>query len=358
MKTTRLLMAFLMISVALFSSSCSSDDDNNSNSDFNPLHLHGAFVTCEGNFNSNNGSVSFLNSETGVLQNGLYENKNSKALGDIVQSFAVAGDNGYIVVNNSQKVEVVDMETFENRGTITGVNYPRYFLQVNNSVGYLTNGANAGKVYVIDLAKNVKIDSVEVGNGPEDLKISGDFVYVANSGGWGTDHTVSVIDPVKHEVYATISVGDSPVALQVDQNGDVWVLCKGLGSWNGGPTNAKLIKIDRSTMKVVKTFDFGGALTSFGTRLIAMDPEGKNIYFENGGIFKMSIEASELPTQAFVTAPNGSFYGIAVDPKKGDIYGFEQDWNGGRGKMFQYNSQGKELNTFEVGIGPNGIVFY
>lgn len=362
-KTFQLWITLCVVAASTIFTGCKKDDVNDS--DFNPKHFHGAFITCEGGFNANNGSISFLDDNTGKVANHFYESVNGSGLGDIVQSFSVAGDKGYIVVNNSQKIEVVDMVTFKKIGTITELDYPRYFLGVDNKRGYLTNGSGAGQVLVIDLANDEIIDRVDVGNGPEALVKVGDKVFVANSGGFGVDETVSVIDTRNgdNKLIENITVGKCPVAMVVDKNNDLWVLCKGVYSYTENKVlhNARLVKINTTKYSIEKDLEFEGTLGSYGTRLLGISPEKDVLYFGNGGIFKMNISSETLPAEALINAPSGSFYGLAVIPDNGDLYGFEQVWTGGQsgpGKMYRYNNNGEKIDDFTTGIGPNGVVFH
>lgn len=108
-------------------------------------YTHGAFITNEGAFGSSNGSLSYFDLDSLTVQNNLFNQVNSRPLGDVVQSFSVHNNRGYIVVNNSQKVEVVDMETFNSLGVIEGLSYPRHFLGVSETKGYISNGAFQGR---------------------------------------------------------------------------------------------------------------------------------------------------------------------------------------------------------------------
>ena len=70
---------------------------------------NGTFVLHEGNFQGGNASLSFLNNFTGIMSNGVFTAVNSIPLGDVGQSMTIWDDKGYIVVNNSGKIEVVDL---------------------------------------------------------------------------------------------------------------------------------------------------------------------------------------------------------------------------------------------------------
>jgi len=90
----------------------------------NSGYEHGIFVTNEGAFGNSNGSVSYVGKDSATAVNHLFEMVNGRPLGDVVQSMTVANDKGFIVVNNSQKVEVVDIKTFQSIGVIPGWSIP------------------------------------------------------------------------------------------------------------------------------------------------------------------------------------------------------------------------------------------
>ena len=117
-------------------------------------------------------------------------------LGDILQSFNMIEHTGYLVVNNSQKVVSVDMNTFKKSGEIKGLSYPRYIHKVSATKALLSNGNGFGgdKLYVIDLPTFKITDSITVGKGPETFATVGSNVYVCNSGAWADDSTLSVIN--------------------------------------------------------------------------------------------------------------------------------------------------------------------
>ena len=179
---------YILLTVTLINS-CSSGPDRPVN---NPLFDDGYFVTNEGNFGSGNGSVSFI-SNNGSVQNDVFYNTNMFYLGDVVQSMTTANDKGYIVVNNSGKVEVVDMDSMNHIKTIENVGSPRYFTQVTQDKAYLSDW-NSNSVHIIDLTTDNVYGSIPVGAGPESITVANNKAYVCNVGGWGLENTVSVID--------------------------------------------------------------------------------------------------------------------------------------------------------------------
>ncbi len=354
----RNLFQLILISLAgsLFFTSCMKTPTPPEDTGF----LHGAYIVNEGAYNHNNGSVSYLDLDSSYIINNLFLGVNGRPLGDVVQSFTVAGDKGLIVVNHSAKVEVIDLKTFVSLGTITGCDYPRYALYLGNDKAYLTNGAFAGKVYVLDLQNLTITDSITVGNGPETMLRTEDFVYVANSGGWSVDSTVSVIDVTKNEVVKTIPTGDNPVAMTLDHNGNIWVLCKGKvvydQNWNVvAETDSKLERISPSSQAVEESYVIGQKGDYFSPVRLTADNTGEVIYFiEHDGIYAMDAGAGEIPATPLVT---GSFYGLGTDPLHGLLYALEAGDFTGPGLLKRYQPDGSLMDTVSVGIAPNGIVF-
>ena len=175
----------------------------------------------------------------------------------------------------------------------------------NGSKGYVSCWKN-GEVAVVDLNTNTITKKVKVGVGPEAVKVVGNKLFVANSGGWGVDKTVSVIDLTTETVIKTIDVKDCPRDIVVDKTGNLWVLCAGSVLYDAnfnvvGNTTSALCKIDPSTYTVT-TLTISEAIHPVQLRI---NGNGDNLFygadFGSKGIFKMSITATATPTVAAVS---------------------------------------------------------
>ncbi|MFT5077429.1 MAG: hypothetical protein ACI85B_002499, partial [Flavobacteriaceae bacterium] len=99
----------------------------------------GILITNEGPFGEGTGTVSFISEDFSSTSGSIFNTVNNLDLGNIVQSMGFNGENAYIVVNNSNKMHVVNRYTFELIATIeTGLDNPRNFVAVENT-GYVTN---------------------------------------------------------------------------------------------------------------------------------------------------------------------------------------------------------------------------
>ncbi len=323
-------------------------------------YARGVLISCEGAFNGNNGSVSWFDPDSGIVVNYLFEKVNGRPAGDVVQSVTIAGELAVIVANNSGKIEVVDLETFESVSTITGFSYPRYFACSGNGSGYLSNGSIEGHVYMIELESGTITDTIEVGMGPEQMVIAGQYLYVANSGGWAFDNTVSVIDINTNEVTATIEAGDVPVALAADSYNNVWVLSRGRVVYNETwteiieETDSRLVRINTQTGEADRNIVTGTPGDGFNPSWLSVSPDGNTLYYgEADGIYSLDVNGLHQPSEPLI---EGSFSFAAFCQATGRIFALEITDYASPGKLHIYNGTALE-ETYETGIAPQGLAF-
>lgn len=318
-------------------------------------NLKGMFVVCEGVFGQANGDISFYDSKSDQSTKNLFFSANGVTPGDIVQSFEIADTLGFIVVNNSQKVIVVNMKDFKVVKTISGFSYPRSVVRADENTVYVSNGDgySGNYIYSIDLITLKKTDSLAVTTGPEKLVLNNSKVYAAIAGGWKNDgNTIVEIDPISFTIVNTFTVALVPVDITSDKNNNIWAYCKGVPDYSNYPnvtyTNAGISKINVSS-KVVNTFPLT-TISSSGINNIAASKDGSMIYYLNDGLYSLSITATALPTSKVV---NQTFYGIDVDPGNDNIVCLD-DVNS---KAVVYNSSGVKQFDFETAAYPNSVVF-
>lgn len=347
LQNTLLLCAGAVITLT----SCERDPDPDITAD----NLKGMFVVCEGAYGSAEGDITWYDTEDGSSVKSLFYSVNNTELGDIVQSFAIADTLGFIAVNNSQKVTVVNMKSFTTVKTLNNFSYPRSVTRVDENTIYVTNGNGSADnyIYSIDLTTLKKSDSLEVTTGPETLLTVGNKVYASISGGWNNDgNTVIEINPSTFTITKTYTVGSCPVDLVADKDQNIWVYCKGAPDYSNYPnisyTGMGLSKINVTTGNVT-TYPFTD-MVSPGIYNIAASTDGSTIYYLNDGLYAISSTAASLPSSPLVS---GSFYGIDVDPENGNLIGLDVV----NSKAVVYNTNGIEQFNFETGDYPNAVVF-
>ncbi len=314
----------------------------------------GVLITNEGNFQSGNASVTFYDTDEQAVQEKIFETTNNQPLGDVLQSITVDGNRTYLTVNNSQKIEIVNTNDFKSIGTINGLTSPRHLLVINETTAYVSD-LYAAAISVIDLTTNSIISTIPIGGASEEMVKIGDEVFVTQPSLFDNySQQLFVINTNMNEITDSITVGYNPSNLQLDRNNQLWVVCngdRGIANQFGG-----IYRINPNNKTVTLTLPFTDAQTSFYPRL-AMNAEKEQLYFLKLGVFKMSIEATELPTTPFIE-PNGrDIYGLGVHPATGNVYIGESGNFVQRGTVTIYDHTGTELNSFKAGVGINGFYF-
>ncbi|MBM3448201.1 MAG: hypothetical protein FJX90_03735 [Bacteroidetes bacterium] len=314
----------------------------------------GVLIVNEGSFGNSNGSITWnKGSET---ENNVFENVNGGALGDVIMDVDQANGKTYIVSNNTQKVIVVNSNSFAYETAITGFNYPRHFLKISNSEAVVSDGSGFGRLCWIDLNVNAVSSNTAVGEGPEDMILAGGSVFVCNSGGWGIDNTISVVDVSTKQVTNTIVVEKKPMEIATDVNGVIWVLCAGEtqydANWNViGHTQAALVKIDPVTLATT-TFTIG----SLGDHPehMAVDKVNNRIYIANQNVMIFDLATFGISNPSFVS---GQANGISVDPSNGNVWICGPTDFVSSSEISVYDANGSSVKSFNAGIASRKVVF-
>ncbi len=320
------------------------------------LYENGYFVTNEGNFGTGNGSLSFID-DRGSVSNNIFAQTNSFSLGDVVQSMEIINEKAYIVVNNSSKIEVANIDSMTHIATINGLISPRYILQVSNERAYISDWGIGG-IHVLDLNTNSIISNISTGQGPEKMLIKDNKAYICNVGGFGLDNTVSVIDTENDVLITNINVGDKPNSIVEDANGNIWVLAGGNteydANWNVvAETPGELTTINSETNNVD-----GSVVFEVGDhpKDLIIDDNGTTLYFSNGSwsksVYSFNIYNNMLSENPII---NKSFYSLGYNDNH--IYGTDVKDYVQNGWTYKFNTNGQVVDSNEVGIIPGGYCF-
>ncbi|MBC6427328.1 MAG: hypothetical protein GDA51_12885 [Ekhidna sp.] len=356
----------VLIAIGAFLFSCSNDDGSSPP----PTGAEGFYIVNEGGFGKGNTSVSFYDRTNANVSNDLFLTANGVTLGDQAQSIAVHDGQAYIVVQNSSKIEVVKTDDFSSVATIReGVESPRYFIGVSDTKGYVSDwGADgvSGSVRVIDLTTNTVSNTIQTkSQGANRMLLVGNEVFLANSGGFGRDNKITVIDINSDKVVRQISVTDNPDGIIQDTDGNLWVVCKGHTAFDRATfevieeesTPASIIKMNTAGTISLR-LDYTEVGFSFSASNININAAGDRIYYLYGGtsgkIYSLSITDTSLPSSPFTS---DLYYGLSVDPITDNIIGCEAPDFNSSGNIDIYNSAGVLQSTHSVGIGPNGCTY-
>ncbi len=320
----------------------------------------GAYVLSEGNYGSNNTKLSYYNFASAAVTGDFFLQQNPTmptGLGDTGNDMVIYGSKLYVVLNNSDSITVLKASNaaFIKRikiGTFAG---PRYAAAARGKV-YVTASNNT--VTAIDTASLTVVKTITVGNNPEGIAATNNYLYVANSGGFNfpnLDSTISLIDLNTETEIRKIKVGLNPYKVQADAAGNVFV--SAYGNYSTIPPSVS--KILGNTNLVSTNL---GAAFNFSNIRIAGDIAYLYNNYGGAGTAKVyntatgTIVRNEFVTDGTViTTP----YGLNVNETNGDVFIADAKNFITTGTVTCFNSAGVKKFSFSVspGVSPNKILF-
>ncbi|MFN8355881.1 MAG: DUF5074 domain-containing protein [Spirosomataceae bacterium] len=350
---------YVGLSVSFYLVSCSQDDAETS-----LPYDAGIVVINEGAYGKGNGSLSFLGRETNSIVYDIFKKENAVSLGDVVQSYQETNGQGYAVVNNSNKVEVVNARTFKSVRTVTkDLVQPRYSVVANGKL-FVTCWDNynpdytfkKGWVSVVDITTFQTDKTISLGKGPEGMIVVGNELFIANS----EENFISVIDTQTYAL-TMITVPNNPVQFVKDTNGKLWILCKGKFG-----EKSQLVRLNTTTKQLELTLTVGTHPSKKAGNL-AIDSFGKTLFFTynfydaadgykyKGEVYSFSINDTSIQTDKPLV--NKAFYGLGIDPQTNAIYGALVPSFTQSGYVYRYRISGQLIDSLKAEIGPNGFFF-
>lgn len=318
---------------------------------------NGMIVLCEGLFQNNNASISWIDFESNAVTNNLFVAKTGRQLGDTGNDMQQYGGKIYIVVNVSSTIEVVDASTFKSIKQISMVNggvskQPRKLAFKGDKV-YVT--CYDGFVDVIDTASLTINQRIQVGSNPEGLSVANNKLYVANSGGLNfplPDSTVSIIDLNTHTELQKLKVGMNPGGVITDSQGDVYVVTR--GDYAGVPS--RMVRIDTQNDLLAETFSFDAS------SIYPMNDQFLISYYD----YSTSVSSIGLFNPLTETMTNSNYlntysittlYGMKYHSSRNTIFVFDAMNYSNTGYVREFSTAGIELTNYHVGLNPTQIIF-
>ena len=204
---------FLLLLISLVACSCG--DDLMTGGVQYDRQGEGVFICNEGNFMYGNASLSSRSRKTRTTR--YFTMRIIFHLEMSCQSMSIISGHGIVVVNNSGKVFVIDINTFKYLGVIKGLTSPRYIQQVSDDKIYISDIYSpfiaiadpktlevTGHVYMDERNGPGKV------NGTEQMVMHGNYVYVCS---WSYNNKIYKIDARTDEVVDSIqALPSSPIA--------------------------------------------------------------------------------------------------------------------------------------------------
>ncbi len=303
----------------------------------------GMYIVNEGNFDWGEGTITYWNPKTGEVRDDNFKKINGRPLGNVAQSMTKINNLGYIVVNNSQKIEVVDIENFQSLFTISNMVSPRYILPIGNNKMYVSD-LYADGVYVVSDNKITQKIPVSGWTNRMVLDDKGK-VWVArrrtdfDTRPGGT--SVIIIDTSTNAVVDSVEIGTGIEEIEIDENGTIWTACSTFQKAN----HPAIVKI------------MNGNIQAFPTLfpVYRLRTDGENIYFlMNNALYSMSVNASVLPEKPIFSS-SGQLYGLGVNTENilvTDAKDYVQ-----RGTVFRLDKSGNKKDSVKAGVIPSEFCF-
>ncbi len=308
----------------------------------------GFFIVDEGNFRAGTGSLSFFSYDSSKVYNNVFEAVNKRPLGDIPFSVSILGNNAYIVVNNSGKIEVADQNYMQSVATIEGIKSPRYMVFLSDVKAYVTS-LFSDSIIILNLNSKQVSGYINLKHTSEQIVTRYSNAYVAN---WAGGNRIMIINTINDQVTDSIEVGFEPESMALDWNGTLWVLCN--GGWKRDHY-AELVGINTMSNLVEKRFTFPSIDDS--PTCLQISGDKRTLYYVLNGIRKMSVDATGLPTGIFIPQAGYNFYRIAVNPANNEIFVTDAADYQKRGNILRYNYSGALLSIMQADIIPGNMCY-
>ncbi len=304
------------------------------------------WIANEGNFQWGNASLGWYDPVNGTYLPDVFDSINQQPLGDVFQSMAFYNGKAFLVVNNSGKIEVVNLASGQREAIITGLTSPRYLLPLSATKAYVSD-LYANAISVVDLQSNQVTGSIPLPGWTERMTQIDSLAFVTNV---KTEY-LYLINIHDDGVLDSINVGLGSSQVVRDADGMLWVGC------DGDPLNqqgGQLVRVNPQTRQVTARYEFPH--NERPSRLTT-GPEGRHLYYLNDGCFVVPIDRDSLPECPIIPSEGGLFYGLGIDPNNGDIYVSDAIDYVQRGIILRYDKSGKFLGEFLAGLIPGGFGF-
>jgi YVTN family beta-propeller protein len=346
MKQFKLNYLFIALAFVAVLSSCHKDKVN-PQIDQPTAQRAGIYILNQGGIGHNNSTLTYYDYTTKNLVADQYVAANTNKLGDTGNDLGIYGSKMFIVVNNSNVVDVVNAKTSKLVKQIT-LNQPRSVVFYKSNA-FITS--YSGTVSVIDTASLTISKTVTVGSDPEQMVIANGKLYVANSGGLDLTPatTVSVIDLTALTETKKITVIADPISITTDAYDNVYVLS--LGDFNTVQPGMTIIDDKTDAVKSKPTVSLGYNVPVYAQGDFVYYPTADNKIAVYNAKTQAASAANFITDGTVITTP----YAISGDPATGEIFVTDAKDYSSNGTLTAFDKNGKKEYSIVTGINPGKI---
>ncbi len=291
--------------------------------------------------NSVSGTLSKIDTETGLVNNTFVELGTTPNLIDIVDNYAFVVNSGD---NSIQKIDLNTGNTISNIYVEDSAN--PWYAKVKGEYLFVT-GFFTNKLYKIDLTTEEIVAQTLVGEAPEGIEFYQDKIFVTCTGGYVNNYEgsrVTVLSEDNLEVLTTIDTSLNPQYIH-HYNGKLFVMCTGNWSDVMGEINV----IDPETDTITNTLNVGGNI-------------GKAAFVNNRGYITDAMNAGiyviDTETETVVhDSTNPLTPGGSTIARNGNQLAFVNASWGSNGTLWITDNNLENGQSFEVALAPSDVIF-
>lgn len=321
-----------------------------------PAVAKAVYVLNEGNFGQIEARLSVYDIIRDTVYRDVFEGANGgQHLGSVGDDMKFLNGKAYILMSGSENLNVVSItDNILLQSVSFPGNSPHDLIidSLHNRIFITRLFKNS--LYVLDLSTLAIIDSVGVGSNPQGMVISGNDLFVCNSG-YGSDSTISIVDVVSDTVKATIRVGFGPAGIAIAPDGKIWISCTG-NAFGSPPSHGRVYVLNSSSYAIEDSIVFTENL--WGNITMSSDGFANIIGTTSGSFYGGPIHRINTATKAVTlnfisgTYYSAAVYGVTEDIYVADVKNFSTD-----GVINVYSRTGSAKRSFTVQKGPGVIAF-
>jgi len=322
---------------------CKEPEDLEPPADVTPSSI---LVLNEGLFRRGNASISaydpLLNTSLGTV----YDPSTNTTGGlDVLQSATLLGDTIVLVANNSNLIVLLEKETLEEVDRFEALGSPRYLTLMANGQHIVTD-LYAERLLILNSDFSQAQSIAQVGQAEASIAFADGALFVSPS-----RRAVFYYDAVLGQVIDSLSVPlRANAIIQLDENRIAvsgGVLAQG--------DEGSLAIIDWSNKSIDLLMSFSESESSFYPRLAISEDK---LYCLQRKLISLPLSNLNLTAASEITLDGlADPYGFGVSPMNDDFYITDAKNGLATGEVFRFSSEGTPIDTFEVGIFPNGFIF-
>jgi len=313
----------------------------------------GVFVVNQGNFGNGTGTLTFYDRDTALIQEVYQLENDGDILGNVAQSMTIVNDIAFIAINNMEAVILANANDFTSIAAVSGIAQPRQIVSGGNGRIYISawgsDGLN-GAIHVVNLSTFVVESSIPVKNGPEDMEVFGNIIYISQSGGFGRGNQVYLLDTDINSIVDSVQVADNVTGLVRDENSDIWALSSGFTDFTGQTpsTDGGLTRITSASKNLELPLPNGAGN-------LVIDRARENLYYTlDNEVYRHNILDEEIKDDIIYS---GSIFAMGIDPDTGFLHLADAKDFISRGEVVVIDIDGEIQDRYEAGIIPGSFTF-